>query len=68
MTISDPSDGDAEKHIQRLRALRQSGIVNMFTDVKQGLEVMLDEDEAEETFEWITENWEYYMSGEWTER
>ena len=67
MTVSDPSRDEDEKHIQRLRALRRSGIVNMFTDVRIGLHAMLTEEKAEETFAWIQENFEYYLSGEWTE-
>lgn len=60
------TDSD-KKHIARLQALRDTGAVNMFTDVRRGLVELYGEDDAQATYEWITDNFEYYRSGEWTD-
>ena len=57
-----------EKHVERLRRVRQSGDVNMFTDLKNGLQMHYNPAKADETFEWVVENWEFYISGEWVDR
>lgn len=64
MSDYDLSDEDLT-HVARLQALQESGMVNMFTDCKRGLEAMLDPEEAEATYEWVTENFELFMSGEY---
>lgn len=65
ISLFNISEEDA-KHIRRLQALRETGSVNMFTDVRRGLEEVFGKD-GEETYQWITDNWEYYMSGQWVD-
>lgn len=55
-----------EKHVSRLRALRQSGTVNMATELRHGLTEVFGTEDGLETYEWVQENQEYYLSGEWT--
>lgn len=62
----DLTEEDLE-HIERLQALRSSGMVNMFTELKQGLDAVLEPEQAEETYDWVTDNFDYYMNGEWVE-
>lgn len=61
----DLTDTD-RKHIARLQALHETGSVNLFTDVRAALHQLYDDEEAEVTYEWITDNFEYFLSGEWT--
>lgn len=58
---------DDRKHIQRLQTLRDTGEFNMFTEVKSGLEALFESDEAEDTYQWTVDNFEYYRSGEWVD-
>lgn len=60
-------DGDDAKHIRRLQALRESGLVNMATELRSGL-VQVWPEEGIETYRWATKKYpEYYFSGDWTE-
>jgi hypothetical protein len=52
-------------HIQRLQELEQSGTVNMFTELEKGLHMMFSTSEAEETYNWVQDNYSYYKSGDW---
>lgn len=57
---------DSEKHWTRLRILRESGQVNMFNELKMGL----DEMGWSDTWDWLNadeERREYYFSGEWVD-
>lgn len=53
--------------IRRLQALRDSGAVNMFTDVRRGLVEVFSEEVAQETWIWIQSNSGFYLSGNWTD-
>lgn len=66
MSQKELSDDDL-KHIERLQSLRDSGIVNMYTEVQSGLHQVFGDDDGEETYQWILDNFEYYKSGDWTE-
>lgn len=37
----------------------------MFMDLRRGLHLVLDEDAAEATFEWVQGNIQYYLNGDW---
>lgn len=64
MTQFEVSEED-EKHIRRLQALRETSATNMFDDLKWGLQEVFGDEDGAETYEWVTENYEYYESGEW---
>lgn len=65
-SLNRPLTDEDREHIRRLRATRDSGAFNMFTELRHGLRELFDED-GEETYQWVTDNWEFYQSGEWTE-
>lgn len=65
MTDRDLTEDDRE-HISRLRALRESGTHNMFMELKDGLVAHFG-DEGHATYEWVTDNWEFYQSGDWVD-
>lgn len=67
MTDTKHLTEEDRKHIRRLQALRESGIVNMYTEVKQGLYEVHGEQDGEETWQWILDNYEYYKSGDWVD-
>lgn len=60
-------DEEDKNHISRLKALRETGSVNMFTDLRRGLVEVWPED-GEETYQWVQDNWDYYLSGNWTDQ
>lgn len=80
MPSKDPFHGDEDteyvgvfecseedkKHIRRLQALRESGAVNMVTELRRGLEEVWPEDHTT-TYNWVKDNWKYYMSGNWVD-
>lgn len=55
------------KHIRRLQRVRESGDVNMFTELKKGLQLHYNPAKAEATFEWTKENFDYFESGDWVD-
>ena len=54
-------------HIARLRAVRETGQFNMFTEVQHGLRSVFNDAGAQVTFDWVTDNFEYYQSGKWVD-
>lgn len=57
-----------KKHIKRLRSVRKTGMVNMFTDVRRGLVEVFGQEEGGETYQWIQDNFDYYLSGNWVDQ
>lgn len=51
--------------IRRLQILRESGAVNMATELNQGLLTVFNEQEAKETYRWVQHNSKFYYSGNW---
>lgn len=56
---------DRDEHIRRLRAVRDTGNYNMFSDPREGLIAMYGEESGEETYDWVIEHFNYYLSGDW---
>jgi|AntDeeMetageno51_2_1112566.scaffolds.fasta_scaffold00873_10 hypothetical protein len=60
-------DGDDADHIRRLQALRESGLVNMATELRYGLREVFPE-HAEQTYDWAVNKYpEYYFGGDWVD-
>lgn len=56
---------EEKEHIRRLQALRETGCCNMFTEVNDGLHTVFGNEQANETYKWIKNNMEFYLSGKW---